>query len=105
MAAAAAAPHDIPMLEYLQNTLRIGNATLCQKLVDGGIRTGAILVPKGKDWVHNCCSNIRKGGGAEATKNIMAELEEQLEQLALWCRYMYLVQRPIHLRLATLEHI
>ena len=101
MAAAAANP-DQAMLDYLQNTLAVGNATLRENIVEEGFRDDwNLIVQRTPEWVKNACSSIKKSGGVRATRHITADLQERLLAFVYWARLMYMLQIPMEYGQAT----
>ena len=56
---------------------------------------------KPKEFVHSMSMRIVKCTGNMASRDISAELEEDLQSLYYWCRYAYITQRPLDLATAT----
>ena len=83
------------MHDYLEDVLEVGNGGLRLNLMRGGFRSPAMLVTKKRDFVHSVCTNIRKSGGPgpQGPRNISAELEENMEKCAVWCKYKNLTSR------------
>ena len=58
-----APPAPMTMDEHLETVIGVTNETMHDNIVHGGSRSPEVLVTKKKDWVHQCCSNIRKSPG------------------------------------------
>ena len=65
---------------YLDNILDVEDDTLRLNLMKGGFRVPAVLAKKKDKFISQMCNNIRKGDGNSVTKNIGAELQENLQK-------------------------
>ncbi len=73
------------MDDYLQDTLDVDSARLRYNLMKAGFRLPTKLAAANQDkFIYRLCTNIRKGEGTAAAKNIGAELEEELQRFQTW---------------------
>ena len=112
MAAAAGAAADVAIIlqhqamsDYLLNTLEVNNQGLRARLLRARIWDHDRLVTKKTGHIHTMCMRIIKSTGLMATRNITADMEEDLEAHYYWCRYNYMIQRPVVLANATRANI
>ena len=102
----AAVDEDNPMLAYFENTLQMDNQTMRNRFVTSGIDSPDAMVQRDKDWVYTCCKSLRTWAGNPINARLVtANMEELLYCFILWCRYRYLVQRPLDLDNATVVNI
>jgi hypothetical protein len=94
------------MDDYLQDTLDVDSARLRYNLMKAGFRLPTKLAAANQDkFIYRLCTNIRKGEGTAAAKNIGAELEEELQRFQTWCMYRHLTQRDFDYAEATLDNL
>ena len=103
MAAAAAPIAD--MDEYLQQRIGVANLNMRQRIIAAGFEDLDELAKKDNDFAHKCCQVVRKStGGFGVNKDISMIIEDGMVDLVLWCRYMYLAQRPLDFDTAERDH-
>ena len=105
-AAAAALVANPAMGDYFENTLGFTNNHLRGHIIRQGFSSLGALVRKPKDFVSKAAAAIRKLPGSVGL-HMTLEVEETLQHLYLYAKYMYMVQRnaPFDLALATPDHI
>jgi hypothetical protein len=109
MAAAAAAAAYVTanqgMSDYLRTTLEVDSPRLRLNLMKGGFRLPTRLAAKDDKFIYQLCNNIRKGDGNSVTRNIGAELQENLQKFQTWCMYRNIIQRDFDYDQATLANL
>ena len=104
MAAAAGAVAN--MGQYLNQVLDIQPAGKRNKFADAGVTTMNALVRKDFKFASKAAMTIRKSTtGADTARDVSLENENRINQLVLYCKFRYMVQRDLDFASATLENL
>ena len=90
---------------FLQITIGVANDNMRDRIRAAGYTTLADLVRREPEFAKKVCSQVRKGTGPAANKNVSVSVEESMGQLIQYARYSYMVQRPLDFTLATQDNL
>ena len=90
------------MEAYLEHTIGVTNQTVRTNLINSGISTLEALTLRDESFIETACTNTRKAGAQVATRDVPAIVETRLKLLVNWCKFRYMIQRPLEFGVATL---
>ena len=94
------------MQQYLENVLQMNPQGKRQKFQEAGVTTLAALVRKSDEFAHKASQTIRKSTTGQAlARDVTLEEESRLHRLVIFCRFRYVIQRPIAFGVATPENL
>ena len=94
------------MQQYLEDVLQMNPQGKRQKFQEAGVTTLNALVRKSDEFAHKASQTIRKSTTGQAlARDVTLEEESRLHRLVIFCRFRYVIQRPIAFGVATLENL
>ena len=94
------------MDEYLEQYAQVVDEGMREKIQMAGFLTLDSLVKKKLDYAQKVCKVVRRSAeGTAEEKDVPIDVEEHMENLVLYARYCYVVQRPLEYDLANEDNL
>ena len=92
----AANPPPNTMEQALTRVIGVRRQNMRGSITTNGFDSLAELVTKGSDFARKVCQNVRKEQGGDARdKNVPQVVEERMEMLVVFAKYLYLANRAL----------